>query len=359
MNSPAEPSRIAGVDLGDASSVVVLLDAASGTVLERVTVATTRVAFRRYFDSQERMQVVLETGTHSPWVGREIEACGHEVVIANARQLPIVYAARRKTDQVDGEKLARLARVDLRLLAPVASRTLQAQQDLALLRSRGALVRTRTLLINHVRGSVKSLGYRLPRCATETFHQRARDKIPPELAPALQPLLDAIAAINVQIKELRKRIGHLAKQTYPQTALLTQVPGVGDVTALTFVLTVAEPLRFAKSRCIGAYFGLAPGRRQSGASDPPRRITKEGNEDVRRLLVQCAHVILRPNSPDTDLKRHGQKLAAPGTKRAKHTAVVAVARKLAVLLHALWTTGEVYDPHRQANRFRAATATTA
>jgi len=140
----------------------------------------------------------------------------------------------------------------------------------------------------------------------------------------------------------------VSEERYPRTRLLRQVPGVGPVTALAFVLALADPSRFRSSRSVGAYLGLRPRRSDSGESMPELRITKAGNGAVRRLLVQCAQYILGPFGPESDLRGWGLKLAGRGGKRAKRVAVVAVARKLSVLLHRLWVSGENYDPLRNS-----------
>src|ERR1035437_9476712 len=140
---------------------------------------------------------------------------------------------------------------------------------------------------------------------------------------------------------------HAKAQTrYPQTALLTQVSGVWTLTAMAFVLTIEDPQRFARSRDVGCYLGLRPKQQDSGERSPQLRITKAGDSYLRKMLVSCAHYIIGPFGPDTDLRRWGLKLCERGGKNAKKRAVVAVARKLAVLLHRLWVTGEVYEPLR-------------
>jgi len=343
-------ARIAGVDLGDKLSVICTIAGDTGEILERTSVRTTLTAFEEYFARSEPMRVALEAGTHSPWASRTIAACGHEVLTANARQVRLVYASRRKSDHVDAEKLARLARLDARLLAPIEHRTEATQRALATLRARRALIRARTLLVNHARGSLKSFGYRLPKCATEAFPRIARARLPEGLAPALSPILDGITNLNEQIKLHELQLQRMATDAYPETALLTQVHGVGLTTALTFILTLETPARFPSSRAVGAYLGLTPGRRQSGDRDTQQHITKEGDQTLRSLLVQCAHQILRRGAPDSDLRRHGLHIARSGTKEAKRIAVIAVARKLAIILYALWSTGEVYEPLRNATK---------
>ena len=153
-----------------------------------------------------------------------------------------------------------------------------------------------------------------------------------------------IESLNERIKEYDRRIEMMAKETYPETTLLKQVKAVGDIIATAYVLTIEDPHRFRKSRDAGCFAGLQPGRRNSGESEPQMRIRKEGDEYLRTLLVQGAHYILGPFGEDSDLRRWGKKLATRGGKNAKKRAVVAVARKLAVLLHRLWVSGEVYEP---------------
>ncbi len=241
-------------------------------------------------------------------------------------------------------------RYDRNLLAPIEHRSRDTHADLAVLRSREALVRSRTMLINHVRGVVKSFRERIPKCETYRFHAQAKDHISPDLLPALHPQLDIIEALTERIRLLEKRIHELCRSKYPVTTLLTQVHGVAELTALTFVLTIEDPRRFQRSRDVGAYLGLVPGQYQSGGSNPSRRITKTGDREMRRLLVQCSQRILGKRGIDSDLKRRGQRIALSGTKEAKRRAVIAIARKLAILLHSLWLTGEVYEPLRNAKR---------
>lgn len=339
------PAVTAGLDVGDRSSRYCVLDATGGRI-EEGRVRTTEPALRRTFTGRERARIALEVGTHSPWVSRVLAECGHEVIVANPRKLRLVYENDRKTDRTDAEYLARLARLDPKLLAPVRHRGATAQADLALLRARAALVDARTDLINHVRGAVKAVGGRIPRCATECFARKAEAHIPEALEAALLPVCDTIAWLSEQIEEQERWIEELAEVEYPVTILLRQVSGVGLLTALCYVLTLEDPTRFRRSRQVGPYLGLVPRKRDSGSSKPQLRTTKAGDPMLRRLLVQAAHHILGPFGPETDLRIWGLKLAERGGKNAKKRAIVAVARKLAVLLHSLWVTAEVYEPLR-------------
>jgi transposase len=341
--------KTVGLDLGDRFSHFVVLDA-EGQPVEEGRVATREPALRKRFSGCERMRIALETGTHSPWVSRLLDACGHEVIVANSRKLRLIYENRRKNDRVDAMYLARLARTDPQLLSPVEHRGLEAQKDLALLRSRDALVEARSRLINHSRGLVKSIGQRLPSCSSEAFPGKVLSAIPGSLQAGLLPVLEMITSLNAQIKALDRRVDALAQEVYPETKLLRQVTGVGPITSLGYVLILEDHRRFRKSRAVGSFVGLTPGSKRSGNSDPQMRITKEGDALLRRLLVSAAQYILGPFGPDTDLRRFGQRIAQRGGKNAKKRAVVAVARKLAVLLHHLWRSGEVYEPLYQETR---------
>jgi transposase len=283
---------------------------------------------------------------------------GYEVLVANARKLRLIYSNKQKTDEIDAENLARLARVDPKLLYPLKHRGEEGQAHMAIIRSRQALIGCRTQLVNYVRGAVKSFGGRLPKCPARSFHNKAAEHIPEALLPALGPILEQIGSLTQRIRQYERQLETISKECYPETDLLRQVEGVGPLTALTFVLTLEDPYRFEKSRSVGAYLGLVPARDQSGERDPQKHITKEGDEMLRKLLVSGAHYILGPFGSNSDLRHHGEKIASHGGKNAKKRAVVAVARKLCVLLHSLWVSGEVYDPlyntHRRQEREEAA-----
>ena len=332
-----------GIDLGDKQSVVITLDQ-DGEVIEDSRISTTQKAFTRKFKGISSSRIAMEVGTHSRWVSKTLKDLGHEVIVADARKLRLIYKNPRKDDRVDAEYLARLARLDPKLLSPIFHRSQEAQAHLAVLRSRNILVRTRTMLINHVRSTVKSTGARLPSCSTTSFHKQVPEFIPQDLLPALTPVLDHIATLTQQIFAFDYQIQKLCQVHYPETKLLQKVSGVGYLTSLAFVLTLEDPRRFRKSREVGPCLGLVPRQDQSGEHDPELHITKTGNGYLRRLLVHSAHYILGPFGEDSDLRRWGLKIAERGGKKAKKRAVVGLARKLAVLLHRLWITGEVYEP---------------
>jgi transposase len=348
--SKEQPHMTAGLDLGDKYSYLCLIDQESAEMVEEGRLRTNPEALRRRFASEHSLRIAIEAGTHSPWVSRVLDECGHEVLVANPRKLRLIYANKRKTDELDAENLARLARLDPKLLYPLKHRGEECQAHMALIRSRQALVGCRTQLVNHVRGAVKSFGARLPKCPARSFHNKASEHIPEALWPALGPILKTIASLTQRIRDYERELETISKEHYPETELLRQVEGIGTLTALTFVLTLEDPYRFEKSRSVGAYLGLVPARDQSGDRDPQKRISKEGDEMLRKLLVGSAHYILGPFGSDSDLRRHGEKIATRGAKNAKKRAVVAVARKLAVLLHSLWVSGEVYEPLRNTHR---------
>ena len=342
-----------GLDLGDRHSHACVLSE-SGEVVARFRVATTRKAVEKALGGYGGARVVLEVGTHSPWVSAALEELGFEVVVANPRRLRSITQSDAKDDRTDAEQLARLGRVDPKLLSPIRHRGLSAQRDRSLLMVRDGLVRSRVLLVNQARGLAKPLGLRLPACTTEGFASRMRREGWDEAFPGMKALVGVIDTLTQQIRALDREIEAVGRERYGVTQQLRQVAGVGPVTSLAYVLTIEDPARFARSRSVGAYLGLRPRRRQSGSQDPLLRITKAGDPYLRRLLVQSAHYILGPFGPDTDLRRFGLRLIARGGRAGRKKALVAVARKLAVLLHRLWVTGEVYEPLRGEAREAAA-----
>jgi transposase len=347
-----KPAITVGLDLGDRYSHYCMLDE-EGEVVEEGRIQSIESAFRRQFEGEPRQRIALECGTHSPWVSRLLNTLGHQVIVANARKIPAITATQSKNDRNDAELLARFAAHDPKLLSPVQHRSLERQQDLNLIQARSTLVRARTMIVNALRGLVKSDGSRLPACSTESLPTRVRALIPPALKTVAVPLLHQIDLLNRQIGSLDKQIEKLAVK-YPEIAVLRTAPGVGPVVAAAYVLTLNRP-DAAANRSAGAFLGLRPGQRQSGDSDPQRRISKTGDSYLRSLLVQSAQYILGRFGPDSALRRWGLKLAQSGGKRGKKRAIVAVARKLAVLLHSMWRSGQRFQPFPQP----ATTATAA
>ena len=337
---------VVGMDLGDKYSSYCVVKGSSGEVVEEGRLRTTDDEIRTWLGQRGRMRMAIEVGTHSGWVSRLLEGQGHEVLVANARKVRLIYANNRKNDRVDAQTLARLARLDPTLLAPIRHRSAEAQSHVSILRARDGAVEARTKLINTVRSLVKGTGQRLPLCSAESFPKL--QQIPSSVGDAVRPLMAQIRLLTRTIQRYDKMVEYLAGTRYPATQVLRQIQGVGPLTSLAYILTLWDPNRFSRSRQVGPFLGLTARQDQSSDSDPQLRITKAGDEYLRRLLVSSAHYILGPlNKQDSDLRRWGLRLCQRGGKNAKKRAVVAVARKLAVLLHHLWVTGEVYEPLRE------------
>jgi transposase len=339
----AQTGETAGIDLGDKVSRYCLLNQ-GGQAIEEGTFRNTESSIQKSFGQWGRTRIALETGTQSGWISRLLGSYGHEVIVAHARELRGITHSNRKNDRNDAEKLARYARLDPELLHPVQHRNEQQQADLSAVRARDALMRARTLLVNAARGLAKVHGERLPPTVTKTFGQRAQEKISLVLLYALRPLLAQIDQLTHQIEHYDSLIERIAQARYPEAIALRAIPSIGPITSLTFVLTLGDRERFSHSRDVGAYLGLQPRQQQSGEHDPQLGITKAGNSYLRKLLVQCAHYTLGHFGHDSQLRQWGLALAERGGKNAKKRAIVAVARKLAVLLHRLWVTGQTYQP---------------
>jgi len=332
-----------GVDLGDQWSHYCILGL-QGETLSEGQLQTREAEVAEFFQALSPARVVMEVGTHSAWVQEIIAGEGHEVVVANPRLMEGSKRRKRKNDRIDAKKLARLGRVDPQSLHPIRHRSREVRQDLVVLRAREALVAARTQLINATRGLVKSIGTRLPQCSSQSFGQKVKDAIPEKVREALLPMVQFADALSDCIQSYDQKIQELGSEKYGHTKLLRQVKGVGPITALAYVLTLENPEHFAKSRDVGPYLGLVPKQEDSGESQPQLGISKTGDTMLRKLLVGSAHYILGPFGPETDLRRYGLRLCERGGKNAKKRAAVAVARKLAVLLHRLWVSGEVYEP---------------
>jgi transposase len=339
----AEPiTETIGCDLGDKRSELCIV-LPSGEVQRPEPIGTTREVFTKFFTRPRRAHVVIEVGTHSRWVGELLEKLGHKVTVANPRRVKLISQGHSKRDSKDAELLARLGKADEELLSPVKHRGSEAQADLVVAKARDSLVRTRTKLVNHARGLVKSFGVRLPSCTAESFHRKAKAHVPTVLKPALEPMFSVLERLDEQITAHDKTLERVAKK-YPDVEVISQPKGVGVLTALVFLLTLEDKTRFKKSRTVGAFVGFNPKKDQSGDSDKQLGITKAGDAFLRRLAVGSANYILGPFGEDSDLRRWGLELAKRGGKNAKRRAKVAVARKLVVLMHRLWVTGEVYEP---------------
>lgn len=337
-----------GIDLGDKNNTVCVLDS-QGKIHHKEEIDNNQKSLLTFIKDYKKATIAIEAGTHSPWISRLLIGMGHNVLVGNPRKLRSIWQSEKKHDMRDAEMLARIARFDPDLLYPVQHKSKEAQADMSLLHSREALIKQRSSLINHVRGTVKSFGARIVNCNTESFHNQALSQVPEELKSTVGQVLEIIESLSQQIKVFDKKIEAICQEKYPETELLRAIKGVGPITALAYILTLQDPQRFARSRQVGSYIGLVPRRDQSGEIDKQLRITKAGSPYLRKLLVNCAHYILGHFGEDCDLRRFGLRIASKGGKNAKRRAVVAVARKLSVLMHRLWQYGEIYDPLHKEN----------
>lgn len=332
-----------GLDLGGRRHTYCVLDGC-GEVIEQGSMGSDRGALGVMARKHSGSTVILEAGMQSPWVSRCLQEQGMKVVVANPRKVRAIYQNERKSDQRDAEMLARIGRMDVKLLHPVVHGSEQAQQDMVQIKLRDALVRSRVALINAIRFTLRSLGHEVSNPSSARFHKTVVAEVPESCRAAIEPTVSALEVLTAKIKELEASLAQLARERYPQTAYLQQIRGVGPITALYFVLKVEDPGRFTKVRDIGAFVGLCPRRDQSGDTDKELRITKCGDAYLRRLLVSAAQYILGPFGADCALREAGLRLAKDGTAKAKKRAVVATARKLAVLLLTLWKRQEPYQP---------------
>lgn len=334
-----------GLDLGDRNTFAVELDR-ERQIAGRWKIKTTPAAFVECFAERDCVRVILEAGTHSRWISALLEELGHDVKVVDPRRLPRNHR-EDKSDWKDAEHLGRVGQAMPELFHEVHHRSNTAHADLLVLKVRSLLVELRTKLVNTLRMHVKGIGKRLPKCDARAFHKRMRDAVPTALKRSSDPILRILEVLAKEIAKLDKEIDELAETRYPETGVLTQVTGVGNQTALAFMLTIGDKTRFATSRTVGSYFGLRPRLSESCSIEPQLRITKAGDPFVRRLLVTAAHYIIGPLCrTDSSLRRWAMGYCERGGKNAKKRAAVAVARKLSVLLHRLWVTGEVYEPLR-------------
>lgn len=332
-----------GIDIGDKVNFVCTLNN-KGEILFRKEIDNNKEAMEEYFDSIEKASIVFEVGSHSPWISRLLVGIGHDVFICNPRQLAAVSQNLKKSDEEDCLILAQLLLTGKHLLKQVHHANEDKMRDFLLIKSRRALVKCRTMLINTARGVVKSFGERIsPKLTADAFHKHAGDSLTKETFKNIKDLVDVIGKTTEQILKYEKDIDAKIKKKYPVAQLLQTINGVGPITSLAFVLTIDDPKMFEKSRTLGAYFGLVPRRDQSGNKDKQLSITKAGSKLVRSLLLNCANYILSSKGEDNQIKRFGLKIRGDGTSKAKaNKAKVAVARKICVIMHQLWVSNKPF-----------------
>lgn len=324
-----------GIDVHVSYSQICVLDE-EGEVMETSRLRTSRPALTKFFSRRDQMRIVLEAGGSSPWVSRLIEELGHEVIVCSPRRVRLIAESTLKNDRVDAEVLARLLRMDPVFLKPIRHRSEKAQLLRSKLLVRRSLVEARTKWINTVRGLLRGFGHRVSGKAPHTFAERVdRMKLSDELRQVIEPLLKQIDLLSGEIKRRDEDLESMA-QEIPAVNHLRQIPGVGPLTALFFVLSIDDPHRFKRSRDVAAFFGLRPSMRESGGTSRYGRITKEGDPEMRRLLVQAAHAMMLTRA-DCALKHWALEVEG---RRGKGKRSVALARKLAVLMHHMWVTGE-------------------
>lgn len=327
-----------GIDLHVSYSQICILDE-EGEVMETSRVRTSRPALTKFFACRDQMRIVVEAGGSSPWVSRLLERLGHEVIVCSPRRVRLIAESTLKNDKVDAEVLARLLRIDPVFLTPVRHRSEKAQLMRSKLLVRRSLVEARSKWINTVRGLLRAFGYRVSGNASHTFTGRVdRMNLPDELLEVIEPLLEQLDLVSGEIARRDEELAGMAREI-PVVDRLQQIPGVGPITSLYFVLSIDDPHRFRRSRDVAAFFGLRPVMRETGDTSHYGRITKEGDSEMRRLLVQAAHAMMITRA-DCALKQWAKEIEG---RRGKGKKSVALARKLAVLMHHLWVTGEDFE----------------
>lgn len=350
-NSKNKQKSVIGIDLGDKKHAICVIDQ-DGNILKEYFIYNRPDDLEQLSKDYPKALMAMEVGTHSPWISRLLEGLGHKVLVANARKLRAIYTNERKSDELDARMLAKIARLDPEFLHPVRHGSQQAQHDLLAIKLRDTLVRQRVHIISSIRFMLKSLGIKLKSPSSAAFASYARRALEEhsKTLQMIEPALASLDGLNAAIKAYDRQIQTACCEKYPETQQLQQITGVDPITSLCFVLTIEEIGRFEKTRDIGAYLGLVPRRDQSGETDKQLPISKAGNGQLRKLLVQCAQYMLGHFGPDCDLRRQGLKLAARGGKAAKRKAVIAIARKLAVLMLALRLSGNDYKPLKEESK---------
>jgi transposase len=342
-----------GMDLGNKKHEICILDSSTGNIEKTDNVQNDILFVERYFNKfsdPSKIKIAIEAGTHSPWIYHLLKDMGFTVLVGNPRKLRVIWKTDYKSDKRDAEMLARIARLDTKLLHPIKHRNMEAHKDLNIIKCRDGLVGCRTNLVNTVRGLLKSQGICVPSSSTEAFAKKVVSLLPKELHLIFSDLISTIEELTVKIKRFDKQINKICEEKYQEAKHLQQIKGVGPITSLAFILTLEEHGRFKKSRDVGSFLGLVPKKDQSGETDKQLSITKSGNCYMRRILVSASQYILGPFGEDCDLKRYGLRISERGGKAAKRKAVVAVARKLAVLMHSLWKSGEAYEPLKNSKK---------
>lgn len=337
-----------GMDVSDKSVEICILKQGSeeGACMTVRNCRESLEAFAGSFARPEGVSIAMETGPQSNWMADFLRARKLGVTVANARKLRAIWQSDDKCDGNDAEMLARLLRADPKLLAPVTVKERKFRDALLAVKARDCLSRCRAKLITTVRGLLKSEGVSSSEIDAQSFGVKIMALIPKPLIRHLKPLVEEVSRLDAALRRYDKEIERLRKE-FDGCEAVAQIKGVGPLTSLAFVLVVGDPTRFENGERLSSYLGLVPRRNQSGETDRQCHITKAGNGLLRRYLVQAAHYIMGPfGDKECDLRRFGERIAARGGRNAKKRAVIAVARKLAVLMLKLWKSGEEYEPLR-------------
>lgn len=328
-----------GIDVHQKYSQVCELSL-NGVVESECQIPTTRSSLNRWFGKRDDLRIVVESSGVSRWVVRVLKEMGHEVTVVNPRRVRLIAESTLKTDRIDAEVLARLSCFGEGLLPTVYQRSEESANVQTRLRVRSTLVRSKVAMVNSLKGSLRNRGYRLRgQAIRRVIANLVAMELPSELRQSLDPLVEALLEVDERLRAVNAEIREECQENRLLKRLQT-VPGVGPVVSLAYVSWIDDPTRFRSSRQVGPYLGLRPKVRRSAEFEFRGRITREGNPELRRLLTQAAHCFLRTQQ-DSALKQWALDLE----KRAgKKKAIVALARKLAVLMHRLWVTGHDFEP---------------
>ncbi len=324
-----------------ARKTLIRIVAADGTVVLDQTITTTREGFTKVFADRARMRVLVETGTESEWVAHTIEACGHEVIVADPNYA-LMYGVRVRAVKTDRRDVAALAEACRLGIYRAAHRVSAAQRQVRRqLRVREQLIRMRTQAINLLRAQLRQEGYRLPSGASPSAVQRCRRlAVSPELCGDLAPVLTLLEALAPLIKA-RDQDAETRAAADPVVRQLMTAPGAGPIVGLTYRAVLDDVARFRDASSSTAFLGLVPREDSSGTRRRKGAITKRGPTALRVLLIQAAWTIWRQRQGRAALHAWVERLAA---RRGRHIAVVALARRLARILYAMWRDGCDYRP---------------
>lgn len=328
-----------GIDLASKASAV-CIENETGRIVAEFEMPTDEDGFRTRLGDLEPMHCVLEASPLAEWAARVLESLGHSVVVIDARKAKAVIRTKRKTDQLDARNLAKMARTGW--YTAVHRKSASARLMRTLLKARQGLVEVANAQRSRILGLLRAHGIKVTGARGDAFESRVLEAVrarEPELEVILQPLLGLRSQARAEAEVLAQRLKELS-QHVPVCRQLMSVPGVGPIVAATYVATIDDPHRFEHSDQVADYVGLVPSVYQSGETEYRGRITKEGDALLRWLLVEAANVLLTRVKRACALQNWGRRLLA---KKGLAKARVAVARKLSVLLHRLWVSGEEFD----------------